>query len=159
MDGEKESSHLTASAGVRTALVGRVLLVYWFASPDPDSLRAAMADLKSARASASEPLIVCAYVPEGVPPPPPEVRRLIIELTPAMLESCSSIHTVQEGAGVVATAFRAVGRAMVIVGGYWGKVFIHRSLEDFLGASYHELGASPTQVRSEIERMGRSNTV
>jgi hypothetical protein len=141
---------------IHIALIGRVFLGYWLDSPDVDSIRAAVAGMPSARAMAGAPLIGCAYVPEGVHPPPQDVRRLIIELTPKMLESCASIHTVQGGAGAVDAAFRAVGRAMVIVGGYRSRVFIHSSLEGFFGANYHELGVLPSLVRTEIERLGRS---
>jgi hypothetical protein len=155
-DGEAKEA---CAVRVRTALVGRVFLAYWLLAPDAGNVAAVVAALPSARATAGAPLIFCAYVPDGVGPPAAEVRKLIIELTPKMLESCASIHTVQGGAGEIAMAFRAVARAMVIIGGYRGKVFIHGSLEDFLATSYGELGVLPSLVRSEIERMGTRSMV
>jgi hypothetical protein len=138
---------------LRTAVVGRVFLAYWFRTPDVESVRAAVSDLHRARLTLGERLLCCAYVPEWVAPPPSDVRRVIIELTPEMLGDCESIHTVHEGDGILPTAFRTVAWGMVLAGGYRGKVFVHSSLDEFLSSCRDSLGASPSEVRREFERL------
>ena len=142
------------SKRVRVGVVGRVVLVYWHDSPDVLGVRTAMDELARARMTIGAPLLVCAYVPEWVEPPPPNVRRFIVDATPDMLKSCDSIHTVQAGEGVLPTAFRTVGRTMVLAGGFRGKVFIHASLEDFFASTHDRLGAPSSEIRRELERMG-----
>ena len=138
---------------VRVALVGRVILVHWLATPDAANVRFVVDQLAPARIAAGKPLVYCTYVPEGLEPPPRNVRRLILKLTPEMLESCGSIHTVQPGAGILPTTFRAAARAMVVAGGYGRKIFIHTSLEDFFASVHHQLDATESDVRLELARI------
>ena len=145
------------SESVRASLAGRVFLVHWLASPDAASVRWLFAQLPEARTSAGAPLVYCTFVPEGIAPPPASVRRLILELTPKTLEYCEAVHTVQDGGGILATTFRAAGRAMVVAGGHGGKVFIHRSFDDFLACARGDLCVTPDDLRLALERIqGRS---
>ena len=153
-EGDTDMSAQVGTNRVRVSVVGRVFVAYWHRSPDILNVREATTGLARARLTVGAPLIVCAYVPEWVEPPPTDVRRYIIETTPEMLEYCESIHTVQEGDGILPSAFRTVGRAMVLAGGFRGRVFIHASLEDFLTNAREKLGTPEPDVRRELERMG-----
>lgn len=136
----------------RSTHVHNLFIVRW-GHPKPGDRATIEGALLEVRARVGAPLVYVAVLPADTPPFGEEERRLLAELTRALLPHCARIITVIEARGFRAAMLRSAMTAVTLLTGRRDSLHIADSLDTALELASAELPPRP-MVRQALRDVG-----